>query len=356
MKIDIHAHILPKTWPDLRERYGYGGFIRLDHHCQGCAKMMQDDKFFREVEDNLWSPEVRIEQCDMHGVDVQVLSTVPVMFSYWAKPEDTLDLCRILNDHLAGVAQRHPKRFVALGTLPMQSTELAIEELTRCMGELGMAGVEIGTHVNGTNLDDERFYPLWEAAQELDAAIFVHPWDMMGMKDLPNYWLPWLVSMPAETSRAICSLMMGGIIERFPKLRFAFAHGGGSFPGTLGRIEKGFLMRPDLCQVRTQTSPRELFKRIYIDSLVHDAETLRTIVGQLGHERIALGTDYPFPLGDLEHGRMIEAMDAFEPEVKERLLSGTALEWLGLERDSFETPASRLHSCKIGSQELVSKP
>jgi aminocarboxymuconate-semialdehyde decarboxylase len=116
---------------------------------------------------------------------------------------------------------------------------------------------------------------------------------------------------------------------------------------------KVFVMRPDLCQVHTQTSPRELVKRIYIDSLVHDAETLRTIVGQLGHERIALGTDYPFPLGDLEHGRMIEAMEAFEPAVKERLLSGTALEWLGLERELFETPASRQHSCGIGNEGMV---
>ncbi|MFU8804458.1 MAG: amidohydrolase family protein [Bradymonadaceae bacterium] len=350
MKIDIHAHILPKSWPNLRERFGYGGFIRLDHHCQGCAKMMQDDKFFREVEENLWDPDVRIEQCDMHQVDVQVLSTVPVMFSYWAKPQDTLDLCHILNDHLAEVAQRHPKRFVSLGTLPMQAPDLAVEELERCMGELGMAGVEIGTHIGGTNLDDESFYPIWEAAQELGASVFVHPWDMMGMDDLPDYWLPWLVSMPAETSRAICSLMMGGVIERFGKLRFAFAHGGGSFPATLGRIERGFTMRPDLCQVRTKTSPRDLFEHIYIDSLVHDAATLQFIVEQFGSERIALGTDYPFPLGELEPGSLIESIDEFSPVVKERLLSGTALEWLGLERESFETVASRGHSRCIGHE------
>jgi aminocarboxymuconate-semialdehyde decarboxylase len=348
MKIDIHAHILPKTWPNLRERYGYGGFIRLEHHCPGCAKMMKDDVFFREVEENLWNPQVRLEQCDYHQVDVQVLSTVPVMFSYWAKPEDTLDLSRILNDHLATVAQEYPKRFVALGTIPMQAPQLAVEELERCMGELGMAGVEIGTHVNGTNLDDECFYPVWEAAEELGAAVFVHPWDMMGMKELPNYWLPWLVSMPAETSRAMCSLMMGGVIERFPKLRFCFAHGGGSFPATLGRIEQGFQMRPDLCQVRTQTSPGQLFERVYIDALVHDGPMLQYIVERFGAERVALGTDYPFPLGELEPGALIESIEGFAPQVKERLLSGTALEWLGLEREAFETDASRVHSKCIG--------
>ncbi|MBA2664764.1 MAG: amidohydrolase [Bradymonadaceae bacterium] len=344
MKIDIHAHILPRDWPDLTERYGYEGFIRLEHHCPGCARMMLGDKCFRVVDENLWNPDVRIEECDRSGVDVQVLSTVPVMFSYWAKPDDTHDLCKLLNDHLAEVVQKYPRRFVALGTLPMQAPELAVIELERCIAQLGFAGVEIGTHINGRNLDDPEFYPVWEAAEQHGAAVFVHPWDMMGMKDLPNYWLPWLVSMPAETSRAICSLMMGGVIERFPGVRFAFAHGGGSFPATLGRINRGFTMRPDLCQTHTETEPRELFKRIYIDSLVHDPLILRFMVETFGSERIALGTDYPFPLGELVAGELIESINEFSPATKERLLSGTALEWLGKSRESFETPSSRAHS------------
>ena len=210
--------------------------------------------------------------------------------------------------------------------------------------DLGFAGIEIATHIMGKNLDDPSFYPVWEAAQDLGAAIFVHPWDMMGMDQLPKYWLPWLVSMPAETSRAICSLMMGGVIERFPGVRFAFAHGGGSFPGTVGRVRHGFDMRPDLCQVDTQTNPADLLQHIYIDSLVHDHDALEFIVDLFGAQRIALGTDYPFPLGELQPGRLIETTRSLSPEQKERLLSGTALEWLGLERHQFETPASRRHS------------
>ena len=152
-KIDLHTHILPRTWPDLRRRYGYGGFIQLEHHGPGCARMMLDGKLFREVEDTCWDPDRRLMDCRRHRVKVQVLSTVPVMFSYWAKPKHTLDLARLLNDHLAEVVARRPRRFVALGTLPMQAPDLAIRELERCTLELGLPGVQIGSHVNGWNLD-----------------------------------------------------------------------------------------------------------------------------------------------------------------------------------------------------------
>lgn len=350
MKIDIHAHILPDGWPDLRERYGYGGFIQLDI-VDGCGKMMKEGELFREVDPNLWDPQTRMDECDEYSVDVQVLSTVPVMFSYWAEPEDCLDLSRFLNDHLCRVVETYPKRFAGLGTVPMQAPELAARELERCVNELGLRGIEIGTHVNNINLDDRQFDPIWETAEKLDAAIFVHPWDMMGFDQLRQYWMPWLVSMPAETSRAIVSLMMGGVLERYPGVRFAFAHGGGSFPATLGRISHGFDVRPDLCQVETTTPPREFVDKLYFDSLVHDPRALKYLVETVGHERIMLGTDYPFPLGELSPGKLIESMD-FGGYVKERMLSGTALEWIGMEREHFETEASRRHSNSLHQDRL----
>lgn len=249
LKIDIHTHILPKNWPDLKERYGYGGFVQLEHHKCDCARMMVDGKFFREVQENCWSPEVRMKDCDHHGVHVQVLSTVPIMFNYWAKPEDTLDLSRFLNDHIAEVVERYPTRFVGLGTLPMQSPKLAIQELERCVKELGLAGVQIGSHINDWNLSDENLFDVFAAAEELGAAVFVHPWDMVGKEKMQKYWMPWLVGMPAESSLAICSMIFGGVLERLPNLRIAFAHGGGSFPATLGRIEHAYDVRPDLMRV-----------------------------------------------------------------------------------------------------------
>ncbi len=333
-KIDLHTHILPERWPDLRERYGYGGWVRLEHHDDtasgscGCAQMWIDDQFFREVQSNCWDPQTRISECDEVGVHVQVLSTVPVMFGYWAQPRDTHDLSQLLNDHLAGVVADYPDRFIGLGTIPLQDPALAIRELERCVKELKFPGVQIGSHVNGSNLDDERIFEIFEAAQELGAAIFVHPWEMMAKDRMNKYWLSWLVGMPAETSLAICSMIFGGVFEKLPRLRVAFAHGGGAFPGTLGRIEHGFRVRPDLCAIDTCINPRGCLHRLYFDSLVHDPDALRYLIQLVGENRIALGSDYPFPLGEHKPGAMIEDMNDLSHETKQRLLAGTALEFL----------------------------
>lgn len=330
MKIDLHTHILPRDWPNLRERYGCGGFVQMEHLPTGCSRMVIDGKLFREVEENCWNPRRRLEDCDRHGVSLQVLSTVPVMFCYWAKPEHGYDLARLLNDHIAGVVREHPTRFAGLGTLPMQAPDLAVRELERCVRELGMCGVQIGSHVNGWNLDHPELFPVFEAAERLDAAVFVHPWDMLAKERMGKYWLGWLVGMPAETTVAICSVIFGGVLERLPKLRIAFAHGGGSFAGTFGRIEAGFRCRPDLVAVDNPRSPREYLNRFYLDSLVHDADCLRGLLKLVGPERIALGTDYPFPLGEQEPGRLIESLSELSSDLKHRLLAGTAREFLGL--------------------------
>lgn len=335
LKVDLHTHILPESWPDLRARYGYGGWVQLEHHAPCRARMVIDGRPFREIRDNCWDPARRVEECDRDRVRVQVLSTVPVMFSYWARPADAHDLARLLNDHLAGVVAAHPRRFLALGTLPLQAPELAIRELERCVRGLGFPGVQIGTHVGEWNLDQPELFPVFESAAELGAAVFVHPWDMLAPERMRKYWLPWLVGMPTETAIAIASVIFGGVLERLPGLRIGFAHGGGAFPAIVGRLEHGFAARPDLVAVDNPYPPSRYLGRFWVDSLTHDANLLRALIQRFGERRVALGSDYPFPLGEDHPGALIESLDDLGVETRSWLLGRSALEFLNRHAELF---------------------
>ena len=333
LKIDSHTHIIPKEMPNWSEKFGYGDFIYLQHHKTGFAKMMRGNQFFREIRENCWNPEVRIEDYQQYNTQVQVVCTIPVMFSYWAKPLDCLDLSRFLNDHLAELAEDYPKQYIGLGTLPMHDTELAVKELERCH-KIGLKGVQIGSNINDENLNEERFFPVFEACEKLDMALLIHPWNMMGEKHMQRYWLPWLVGMPAETTRAICSMIFGGIFERLPKLRVNFAHAGGSFLTTIGRIQHGFDCRPDLVAIDNNVPPKSYLGKFWVDSVTHDPLMLDYVLKSIGSKRITLGSDYPFPLGDLEIGKYIDEMD-LPKEVKEDIYCNAALEWLGMTKNDL---------------------
>lgn len=329
MKIDIHTHIMPEKMPDWTKKFGYGEFIHLEErNCQAC--MMKGDKVFRVVDKNTFDAGTRIEECSHTSVTKQVLSTIPALFNYWAKPNDALETSRFFNDHIAETVDNHPENFIGLGTVPLQNIDFAIKEMERCINELQLPGLEIGTNVNGRNLDEAEFFPFYEAAEIMGCALFIHPWEMMGEKEMEKYWLPWLVGMPAETTRAICSLIFGGVFEKFPKLRIAFAHGGGSFPYTLGRIEHGYKVRPDLVQIDNKKNPIEYLGKFWVDSLVHDAAAFHYLMNVLGENKICLGSDYPFPLGEHHPGKLIESLN-LNKETEEKLLYKNALDWLGID-------------------------
>jgi aminocarboxymuconate-semialdehyde decarboxylase len=319
---------MPDKMPNWVRKFGYGEFIHLEHrNCKAC--MMKGDQLFREVDDNCFDADVRIKEMDATDVTVQVLSTIPVLFNYWAKAKDGLETSRFFNDHIADTVSKNPTRFIGIGTVPLQDVDLAIKEMERCITELKMPGLEIGSNINGENLSEKKFFPFYKRAEELGCSLFVHPWEMMGEQQMRQYWLPWLVGMSAETARAICSMIFGGVLETFPKLRVAFAHGGGSFPLTIGRIEHGFNVRPDLVAVDNAINPRDYIGKFWIDSLVHDEKAMQYIIDVMGEDNICMGSDYPFPLGEHVPGKLIKEM-GFENDLTEKLLYGNAKNWLGI--------------------------
>tara|TARA_R110001592_G_C13192255_1_gene753014 strand:- start:2185 stop:3237 length:1053 start_codon:yes stop_codon:yes gene_type:complete len=334
LKIDMHTHILPERLPNFAEKFGYGDFIYLMKNQDGSANMMQGDKFFRRIQPNCWDPELRIKDYQKFNTQVQVVCTIPVMFSYWANAKDTKALAEYLNDDIAQLCNDYPKNYLGLGTLPMQDADEAIAELQRCK-EIGLLGVQIGSNINDKNLSEPEFFPIFEAAQELGMAIMVHPWNMMGMADMRKYWLPWLVGMPAETSRAACSMIFGGVLEKLPQLRVCFSHAGGSFLPTLGRIEHGYNCRPDLVAIHNNVNPRQYVGEFWVDSITHDPKLLEYILSMQGSKRVMLGSDYPFPLGDLEIGAFIEDMN-LEKNVIEDIFAHAALEWLDIDKSRFD--------------------
>ncbi len=333
LKIDMHTHIIPKIIPNWTEKFGYGKFINLVHNEDQSADMMQGGQFFRKIQENCWNDELRIADYEQFNTQVQVVCTIPVMFSYWAKTKDCVELSQFLNDHIADLVAKYPKNYIGLATIPMQDSEAAIKELERAKAT-GHVGIQIGSNINDENLSEERFFSIFEACERLGMAVMVHPWQMMGFDSMKKYWLPWLVGMPAETSRAACSMIFGGVLERLPNLRVCFSHAGGSFLPTLGRIEHGFNCRPDLVAIDNPVNPREYVGKFWVDCITHDIDALKYILKLQGSKRVCLGSDYPFPLGDLEIGKFIEESD-LSKETIEDIFSHSTLEWLDLKKELF---------------------
>ncbi|KAJ5890982.1 uncharacterized protein N7473_007210 [Penicillium subrubescens] len=363
LRIDMHTHIMPPSLPDFSKLYGSReengeDWMNLRSHClsgsdasgqTGAASSKVDmyvgEKFFRTVEPNCFDPVVRMKDMDATGVDVQVISTVPILFSYDKPIEPAAALARYLNDHIASVCQDNPRRFVGLATVPLQDVPSSVAELRRAKVDLGLKGVEIGTEINSCSLDDPKFDLFWEACENLDMPIFVHPLgyelERENKSRWGNYWSAWLIGMPSETALSIHAILSSGVLVRHPKLRFCFAHAGGAYLPLLGRIQHGYNCRPDLVAHRSEgVSPQNYLEshqhNIWIDSLVHDPDLLQLICKKIGPDRIVMGSDYPFPLGEMPNpGEMLSSDkkvgELFSSKTRARMLAGNAIEFLGLE-------------------------
>ncbi len=326
--IDIHNHFFPRTWPDLAARYGTPNWPWIKHTEPGKAEIMVGDRFFRQIYSACWDPEVRLNEMDRDGVETQVISATPVLFAYERPVEHALDCARLFNDAALELCAQGKGRLRSLCQVPLQDIDASCRELSRCM-RAGHLGVQIGNHVGEKNLDDPGIVTFLHHCADEGAAVLVHPWDMLAPQRMPKYMMPWTVGMPAETQLGIVAMILGGAFDRLPKkLRICFAHGGGSFAFLLGRLENAWHHHPvahGVCEL----PPSQYVNRFSVDSAVFDERALQFLVETMGAERVMLGSDYPFPLGEHRIGSLIRSSH-LTAQAKDRLLGANAAEFLGL--------------------------
>jgi|HubBroStandDraft_6_1064221.scaffolds.fasta_scaffold00010_37 aminocarboxymuconate-semialdehyde decarboxylase len=330
--IDIHNHFFPNSWPDLAARYGTPNWPWIKHAEPGKADIMVGDRFFRHIYSACWDPEVRLQEMDRDGIDLQVISATPVLFAYERPVEHALDCARLFNDAALELCSRGKGRLKSFCQVPLQDIDAACKELTRCVRS-GHLGVQIGNHVGSKNLDDPGIVAFLQHCADEGAAVLVHPWEMFGQERMPKYMMPWTVGMPAETQLSVVALILSGAFDRLPgTLRICFAHGGGSFAFLLGRLENAWHHHP-VARGECQHPPSHYLNRFYADSAVFDQRTLHFLVGTMGADQVMLGSDYPFPLGEERVGSLIRQSN-LPPDSKTKLLGTNAMRFLGLKAES----------------------
>jgi aminocarboxymuconate-semialdehyde decarboxylase len=345
--IDIHNHFFPSSWPDLAARYGTQDWPWIKHTEPGHADIMVGDRFFRHIYSACWDPEVRLQEMDRDGVDVQVMSATPVLFAYERPVEHALDCARLFNDAALEMCSRGKSRLKSLCQVPLQDVDAACKELSRCM-QAGHLGVQIGNHVGSKNLDDPGIVAFLQHCADEGAAVLVHPWEMLGRERMPKYMMPWTVGMPAETQLSVVAMILSGGFDRLPSaLRICFAHGGGSFAFLLGRLENAWHHHP-VARGECEHPPSYYLNRFYADSAVFDQRALQFLVATMGADRVMLGSDYPFPLGEERVGSLIRQSN-LSGEAKSKLLGKNAARFLGLTDESREATDTKAGAASGGS-------
>lgn len=337
--IDIHSHFFPESWPDLAVRFGTPDWPWMKHTEPGKAVVMLGDREFRKIYSACWDPEVRLAEMDRDGVDLQIISATPVLFAYLRPVEHASECARIFNDAALEVCARGRGRLKALCQVPLQDTDAACKEVSRAMSD-GHIGVQIGNHVGDRNLDDAGIETFLHHCADIGAPVLVHPWDMMAPERTRKHMMGWTVGMPAETQLSIASLILSGSFDRLPKhLHICFAHGGGSFSYLLGRMENAW-RHHETARGHSEHPPSSYVSRFFVDSAVFDQRALRLLADTMGSDRIMLGSDYPFPLGEHPIGGLVRE-SSLPKDTKNKMLGGNAVEFFRLPRtnDGTATPS-----------------
>ena len=330
--IDIHSHFFPRISRETTREVDAdnAAWLRIDDGGE-TGQIMVGDRAFRPVYRALWDPELRVREMDAQGVDVQVTCATPVMFGYSWEASKAADWAARMNEEALAFCASHPTRLKALSQVPLQDTKLACAEASRAQA-LGCVGVQIGNHVGDKDLDHPEMVDFLVHCANEQIPVFVHPWDMMGGKERMKRWmLPWLVSMPAETQLGMVSLILSGALERIPEsLKICFAHGGGSFAYTLGRVDNAWKHR-DIVREDCPRPPSEYARRFHTDAAVFDHGALDLLASVMGTDRLMMGSDYPYPLGEQPIGSLVKTSPSLDASAQERILRGNARAFFNLD-------------------------
>ena len=327
--IDVHSHFFPQQWPDLAAKFGTPDWPRIEHLGEGRARVVVGQREFLPIHAAYWDVDVRLGEMDRNQVDLQILCANPVLFAYGRPAAHALECARMFNDAALELCAKGRNRLFALCQVPLQDTDAACTELSRCM-RAGHLGVQIGNHVGDRDLDEEGLITFLQHCAAEGAAVLVHPWDMLAPQRMSKYMMSWIVGMPAETQLAIVSMILGGAFERVPRdLKICFAHGGGSFAFLLGRLDNAW-HRGDLSRGKSIQPPSAYLDRFYVDSAVFDAASLRFLVDVMGEDRVMLGSDYPSPVGEARVGALVRTAPGMSISGRQKILAHNAVHFFGL--------------------------
>ncbi|MEE8395207.1 MAG: amidohydrolase family protein [bacterium] len=326
--IDIHTHFMPRPYLELLGTDGPRNGVEVVTSEQGEPIIMFEGHPFGPIGDVFFDADKRLADMDARRVDVHCLSLSPPMV-YWADKELGIKLASVFNEETAKVADARPDRFIAIATLPMQDVPAALAEGEKAIKELGMKGFYLGTNVLGKYLSDKDFWPIYELAQSLEIPIFVHPLRVVGADRMDSHYLHNSIGNPTETTLAIAKMIFNGVPQDFPRLKFNFAHAGGAFPYLIGRLDRTFEMRKE-CQEAIPQPPSTYLDNFSFDTITHRKETLAFLISLMGADKVLLGSDYPFDMGDDDPVASVEGVEGLPPEQTENILSANAVDLLGL--------------------------
>jgi aminocarboxymuconate-semialdehyde decarboxylase len=326
MRIDIHSHVIPNRF--IEQILKFPDELSARVQGQGDArKVVHEQGYVYPLFDEFHDPLAKLDSMDRKGIDISVISPAPPMFYYWADVDVALKAAQLVNDGVADMVAANPARLRGMATVPLQHPDAAIAEMERVVREYGFKAIEIGTSVEGAQLIEERFRPILRRAQDLGLFVFAHPYYVGAKSGLESYYLTNLIGNPLDTAVMVANLMYSGLLDELPELRICLAHGGGFTPYQLGRLEHGHKVRPETRQ-HSHSSPKDLIRRFYFDSLVFDPQALRYLIDLVGADHVCIGTDSPFDMGDEHPDRTIDSIPRLSEQEKHELCCGTALRLL----------------------------